>query len=90
MAQTRAIGKAYRNLLGWVMKLAGYETTPSEEMIKIRETSEPQKPAQEIKPKIEAECSSCGNLMFKTEKEFSLRIYKKVLCRNCQKEVKRK
>lgn len=31
MAQTRAIGKAYRNVLAWVMKLAGYETTPSEE-----------------------------------------------------------
>lgn len=35
MAQTRAIGKAYRNLLGWVMKLAGYEGTPSEEMVKM-------------------------------------------------------
>ncbi len=34
MAQTRAIGKAYRNVLAWVMKLAGYETTPSEEMKK--------------------------------------------------------
>jgi hypothetical protein len=32
MAQTRAIGKAYRNLIGWVMKLAGYESTPAEEM----------------------------------------------------------
>ena len=32
MAQTRAIGKAYRNLLGWLMKLAGYEAIPSEEM----------------------------------------------------------
>lgn len=32
MAQTRAIGKAYRNLIGWTMKLAGYESTPSEEM----------------------------------------------------------
>src|SRR3990167_102066 len=32
MAQTRAIGKAYRNVIGWVMKLAGYEPTPSEEM----------------------------------------------------------
>lgn len=32
MAQTRAIGKAYRNLIGWVMKLTGYETTPAEEM----------------------------------------------------------
>ncbi len=34
MAQTRAIGKAFRNLLGWVMKLAGYEATPAEEMKK--------------------------------------------------------
>lgn len=32
MAQTRAIGKAYRNLIGWVMKLSGYEATPAEEM----------------------------------------------------------
>ena len=32
MAQTRAIGKAYRNLLGWVMKMAGYESTPAEEI----------------------------------------------------------
>ena len=32
MAQTRAIGKAYRNILGWVMKMAGYEGTPAEEM----------------------------------------------------------
>lgn len=34
MAQTRAIGKAYRNLIGWIMKLAGYEGTPAEEMKK--------------------------------------------------------
>ena len=34
MAQTRAIGKAYRNSIGWVMKLAGYESTPAEEMVK--------------------------------------------------------
>ena len=32
MAQTRAIGKAYRNLVGWVMQLAGMESTPAEEM----------------------------------------------------------
>jgi hypothetical protein len=32
MAQTRAIGKAYRNGFGWLMKLAGYEATPAEEM----------------------------------------------------------
>lgn len=32
MAQTRATAKALRLPLGFVMKLAGYETTPSEEM----------------------------------------------------------
>lgn len=32
MAQTRAVGKAYRLLLGWLMKAAGYEGTPAEEM----------------------------------------------------------
>lgn len=33
MAQTRAEGKAGRMLLSWLMKAAGYETTPAEEMI---------------------------------------------------------
>jgi hypothetical protein len=32
MAQTRAVSKAYRNAFGWLMKLAGYEATPAEEM----------------------------------------------------------
>lgn len=32
MAQTRAVSKALRYPLGWVMTLAGYEATPSEEM----------------------------------------------------------
>lgn len=32
MAQTRATGKAYRNILAWLIKAAGYETTPLEEM----------------------------------------------------------
>lgn len=32
MAQTRAVGKAYRLTLGWLMKLAGYEATPAEEL----------------------------------------------------------
>lgn len=32
MAQTRAIGKAFRNKIGWLMKLAGYEATVAEEM----------------------------------------------------------
>jgi len=31
MAQTRAISRAYRNVLGWLMKAAGFEATPEEE-----------------------------------------------------------
>jgi hypothetical protein len=48
MAQTRAIGKAYRNLLAWLMKAAGFEATPAEEMdfvvqeVKVKAQSEPQ------------------------------------------------
>ena len=32
MAQTRAVGKAYRNILSWIVKMAGYEATPAEEI----------------------------------------------------------
>jgi hypothetical protein len=32
MAQTRAVAKALRLCLGWIMSLAGYEATPAEEM----------------------------------------------------------
>ena len=32
MAQTRAIGKAYRNNFAWILGLAGYEPTPAEEV----------------------------------------------------------
>ncbi len=46
MAQTRAIGKAYRNLIGWIIKVAGYETTPAEEAsgkyIKVGAETSPQ------------------------------------------------
>lgn len=34
MAQTRATGKAYRLKLGWLMKIAGFESTPFDEIVK--------------------------------------------------------
>lgn len=37
MAQTRAVGKAFRLKIGWLLKIAGYETTPAEEMDAIQE-----------------------------------------------------
>ncbi len=51
MAQTRAIGKAYRNLIGWIIKMAGYESTPAEEMIG----------KEEAKDKIQDEINGIGN-----------------------------
>ena len=49
MAQTRAVGKAFRNQLAWLMKAAGFEATPAEEMdfatvqeVKVKVQSEPQ------------------------------------------------
>jgi outer membrane biosynthesis protein TonB len=35
------VGKAYRNLLAWVIKAAGYEATPAEEMDFQKETADP-------------------------------------------------
>lgn len=95
MAQTRAIGKAYRNLIGWVMKLAGYEGTPSEEMVKAGEKMPEARPAQAqpaqkkapVAP--EAECHECGNELTTAEASFSKKVFKKPLCRGCQAEAKR-
>lgn len=53
MAQTRAIGKAYRNLIGWVMKLSGYESTPAEEMKGVKVENKTEKPVE----------NKAGNLM---------------------------
>ena len=36
MAQTRALGKAYRMALSWIVKMADYEPTPAEEMPRFR------------------------------------------------------
>lgn len=47
MAQTRAVGKAFRMKIGWLLKVAGYETTPAEEMDAMQEaqvTKEQKKP----------------------------------------------
>nr|WKN36474.1 hypothetical protein K4G66_29360 [Tunicatimonas sp. TK19036] len=47
MAQTRAIGKAYRNILAWIIRAAGYEPTPAEEMDYMTESvPEKSKPAR--------------------------------------------
>jgi hypothetical protein len=49
MAITRAAGKAFRLALSWVMCLAGYETTPAEEIeaLEVRPTDPSPQAAQE-------------------------------------------
>ena len=99
MAQTRAIGKAYRNLIGWVMKLAGYEGTPSEEMVKMDGTqikpvnsatpkSAPAKTAPAKQPK-HIECKQCAAVITEAEAKYSQRLFKTNLCRVCQKTHKK-
>lgn len=43
IAQTRAIAKAYRNLLGFIMNAAGFEATPAEEAEGIKEEKQENK-----------------------------------------------
>lgn len=94
MAQTRAIGKAYRNLIGWVMKLAGYEGTPSEEMMKVGEEvviqGQPSAPAKDDDMKNWKECSGgCGAVVSPAEEKYSMRVYKRPLCRACQSKKRK-
>lgn len=44
MAQTRSMAKAYRLHLGWIMRAAGFEDTPGEEMQTTKKTAAAMKP----------------------------------------------
>lgn len=55
MAQTRAIGKAYRNILAWIIRAAGYEPTPAEEMEYGGNQPEVAKPAMVVAPVVAPE-----------------------------------
>ena len=44
MSETRAIGKAFRNNFAWIIKAAGYEATPAEEMDGVFESDRPVTP----------------------------------------------
>jgi hypothetical protein len=54
MSQTRAGAKALRNVLAWVVVLAGYKATPAEEMIgtKVEPKTEPKAKQEPEKPQI--------------------------------------
>lgn len=83
MAQTRAIGKAYRNLVGWVMKLAGYESTPAEEMPKGEE-----KATQNAKTEKRIyECHECAEPITEAQKDYSKKLFGRPCCKQCQNMV---
>lgn len=52
MAQTRATGKAYRMAFGFVMKAAGYEATPAEEMVVDADTRNNARATREPRPPV--------------------------------------
>lgn len=93
MAQTRAIGKAYRNMIGWVMKLAGYETTPTEEMKKMGDVIEAAPAAgpstiSSMKPVVKNDtalrCQKCAKVVDEAVANYSMQRYGKILCRDDQ------
>lgn len=49
MAQTRATSKALKGPLGWVMKLAGYESTPAEEMQGVEDRAQAERKIDTIR-----------------------------------------
>ena len=51
MAESRTTGKAWRNALAWVMKMAGYATTPAEEMENLLNDDKNKKAKERMKKK---------------------------------------
>lgn len=106
MAQTRAVGKAYRNLIGWVMKLAGYEGTPSEEMAKVGDVPPEVKTDGPVyvKEKVALKkgqiigpdgdptyiCAVTGDPISDAEYEYSMKMFDTPLSRDAQKNYKPK
>lgn len=53
MAETRAVGKAYRLMIGWLMSAAGYSPTPFEEMDNAEVVEEKKKPTAKATEQVE-------------------------------------
>jgi hypothetical protein len=68
MAQTRAVGKAFRNQLAWLMKAAGFEATPAEEMDFVHEEKKPSRPVQEVVAEILEDEPSREKIMMEVAK----------------------
>lgn len=97
MAQTRAVSKGFRNIIGYVLKLSGMESTPAEEASRFGEampepvataSAEPEKPkkGQVIGPdgKPTWVCEVCSDPITDQVEAYSMKVYKKRLCREHQ------
>lgn len=75
MAQTRASSRVLRQVLGWVVVLAGYKPTPAEEL-------------QENNLRITRGhlCADCGEDVTDEEAAETRKKFKKALCRVCRKQ----
>lgn len=62
MAQTRAIGKAYRNAFAWLMKMAGYEPTPAEEAFEAPAEPEVVDPIEDVKKRVSAKLDTMSSV----------------------------
>lgn len=89
MAQTRASGRALRQILAWVVVLAGFKPTPAEEMsqdlLKVDYSKVPApRPYEKTYNLI---CSMCGIDISSKVAAWSMDKYKAELCYDCQKKA---
>lgn len=87
MAQTRACSKAFRNVLAWVVVLAGYKPTPAEEMEGVHpvevHTAEPQPSKPPVQP---PQRKSTANGTGQTFRDMKSKY--NGLCGGCNQEIK--
>lgn len=101
MAQTRASAKALRNAFGWVAELAGFESTPAEEMPSDYDRSPV---APRAKPRVHTQdettyhpepangeytCADTNVAISKAEYEYSMKFYGRPLSRSAQQKATR-
>jgi hypothetical protein len=76
MSATRATGKAFRLAFSWIMNLAGYESTPAEEMVEVEAVDvKKNQPAQPAEKKLKTPMSL---EMAETAKSSDGRFYKDI------------
>ncbi len=102
MAQTRAGSKALRQILGFVVALAGYSATPAEEMDGVVESPKPSQPirndkstdwidgdnspSQNANDDVELFCQDCDTKITAKVFQYSSKKFGRALCFNCQKK----